>query len=202
VATRDAAMNANVSSHVDAHPTCCFAYDPILRPHCEHRAVVAYGPTALCSSCDARRSTMGKGIAGRSLVHGRDWSALEAVEAAVTQLNAAEEHLASIVAAARGSGYSWGELGDALGVTRQAAQQRFGRIRGLWKVASPTVVDNTRDGGFFGKRVDTEGVLTPQGTRRRFPFSAQTSNETSNEPPAVPHRDRLRRAPTLLTPKG
>jgi hypothetical protein len=45
---------------------------------------------ALCRSCDARRSTVGKGIAGRSLVHGRDWSALEAIEAAVGQLAAAE----------------------------------------------------------------------------------------------------------------
>ncbi len=102
VATRGAAMNAVASSHVDAHATCCYADDPILRPHCEHRAVVAYGPMALCRSCDARRSTMGKGIAGRSLVHGRDWSALETLEAAVAQLRAAEEQLAGAVVAAAG----------------------------------------------------------------------------------------------------
>ena len=116
------------SRRVDAHVTCCFADDPVLRPRCEHRAVVAYGPVVLCRSCDARRSTMGKGIVGRSLVHGRNWSALEAIEAAVGQLAAAEGRLAGAVATARDLGHSWGELGAALGVTRQAAQQRFGGI--------------------------------------------------------------------------
>lgn len=113
------------SRRVDAQPTCCYADDPILRPDCEHRAVVAYGPMALCRSCDARRSTMGKGMVGRSLVHGRDWSALEAIEEAVEQLRAAEHQLAAAVASARRLGHSWSELGAALGVTRQAAQQRF-----------------------------------------------------------------------------
>jgi hypothetical protein len=144
-------MNAKASSYVDAHPTCCFADDPILRPHCEHRAVVAYGPMALCRSCDARRSTMGKGIVGRSLVHGRGWSALEAVETAVGQLATAEEQLAGAVVAARRLGHSWGELGVALGVTRQAAQQRFGRIPELWKITSSPAVGNTHDQGFLGK---------------------------------------------------
>jgi hypothetical protein len=101
---------------------------PVLRPRCEHRAVVAYGPVALCRSCDARRSTIGKGIVGRSLAHGRDWSALEAIEGAAGKLAAAEEWLTGAVATARDLGHSWGELGAALGVTRQAAQQRFGRI--------------------------------------------------------------------------
>ncbi|MDB4894502.1 MAG: hypothetical protein JWN15_764 [Firmicutes bacterium] len=151
-------MNAKASNYVDAHPTCCFADDPILRPHCEHRAVVAYGPMALCRSCDTRRSTMGKGIVGRSLVHGRDWNALGAVERAVAQLRTAEEHLAAAVAAARGLGHSWGELGVALGVTRQAAQQRFGRIPELWKITSSQAVDNIHDQGFLGKGVDAEGL--------------------------------------------
>ena len=67
-------------------------------------AVVAYGP-------------MGKGMVGRSLVHGRDWSALEAVETAVGQLATAYEQLAGVVIAARRLGHSWGERGVALGVT-------------------------------------------------------------------------------------
>ncbi|MGH7643458.1 MAG: hypothetical protein ACRENX_10720, partial [Candidatus Dormibacteria bacterium] len=62
----------------------------------------------------------------RALVHGRDWSALEAVEAAGRLLRTAEASLARAVVSARGTGHSWGELAVALGVTRQAAQQRFG----------------------------------------------------------------------------
>ena len=146
------------SSPLDAQITCCYADDPVLRPDCEHRAVVAYGPMALCASCDARRSTMGKGMVGRSLVHGRDWSALEAVETAVGQLATAEEKLAGAVVAARRLGHSWGELGVALGVTRQAAQQRFGKSAGLWKLPSSTAVDKRQHEEFFGRKVDTEGV--------------------------------------------
>ena len=146
------------SSPVDAQTTCCYADDPVLRPDCEHRAVVAYGPMALCASCDARRSTMGKGMVGRTLIHGRDWSALEAVETAVGQLATAEEQLAGAVVAARRLGHSWGELGVALGVTRQAAQQRFGKSAGLWKLTSSTAVDKRQHEEFFGRKVDTEGV--------------------------------------------
>lgn len=120
-------MSGAASRSVDAGVTCYYAGDPARRPACDHRAVVAYGAIALCRSCDARRSTVGKGIVGRSLVRGCDRRALAAVETAVGRLRAAEEELAHSVAAARHLGHSWGELGPALGVTRQAAQQRFGR---------------------------------------------------------------------------
>ncbi len=119
-------MRRAASRSVDAGATCYYADDPARRPDCEHRAVVAYGAVSLCPSCDARRSTVGKGIVGRSLVGGSDWSALEAVEAAADRIRAAEEQLAAAVASARRLGHSWSELGAALGVTRQAAQQRFG----------------------------------------------------------------------------
>src|SRR5437764_371648 len=102
---------------------------------------------------------MGKGMIGRSLVHGRDWSALEAVETAVGQLATAEEQLAGAVVAARHLGHSWGELGVALGVTRQAAQQRFSRRPRLGTRASSAAVDNPRGRPFLAKGVDTEGVL-------------------------------------------
>jgi len=119
-------MSEAASRSVDGLATCYYAGDPARRPDCEHRAVVAYGAVVLCRNCNARRSTVGKGMVARKLVHGRDWSALDGVEAAVGRITAAEEQLAAAVAGARGLGHSWSELGAALGVTRQAAQQRFG----------------------------------------------------------------------------
>jgi hypothetical protein len=107
---------------------CYYAADPTRRPDCERVAVVAYGPVALCTSCDARRSTVGKGLVGRSLLPGRDPSALGAVASAVGQLRAAEEQLAVAVGSARHLGHSWSDLGAALGVSRQAAQQRFDHL--------------------------------------------------------------------------
>lgn len=38
-----------------------------------------------------------------------------------------EQMLAESVARARGEGLTWDEIGDALGMTRQGAQQRYGR---------------------------------------------------------------------------
>jgi hypothetical protein len=50
----------------------------------------------------------------------------ELMEAA-TELFHAEERVAQAVESARGAGASWTEVGDAIGISRQAAQQRFGR---------------------------------------------------------------------------
>src|SRR5207237_5060701 len=104
-------------------------------------------------------------MVGRTLIHGRDWSALEAVETAVGQRATAEEQLAGAVVAARRLGHSWGELGVALGVTRQAAQQRFGKSAGLWKLTSSTAVDKRQHEEFFGRKVDTEGVKPAHRSR-------------------------------------
>ena len=114
------------SRRVDTVVRCHYANDP-RRPDCDGHAVVAYGPVALCSSCDLRRSTVGKGVAPRRLIpslHQRE--ALDEVESARDRLASAEAELASAVALARSFGCSWSELGRALAVTRQAAQQRFG----------------------------------------------------------------------------
>ncbi|HMC05601.1 MAG TPA: hypothetical protein VKJ83_09040 [Actinomycetota bacterium] len=115
------------SRGVDTIPvTCHYANDP-RRPDCERHAVVAYGPVALCSSCDLRRSTVGKGVAPRRLTPSlRQREALKTVEAAREHLIRAEAELTAAVGLARGRGCSWSELGRALAVSRQAAQQRFG----------------------------------------------------------------------------
>jgi hypothetical protein len=88
---------------------------------------VAYGPVALCSSCDLRRSTVGKGVAPRRLTPSLSQrEALETVEAARERLIRAEAELTAAVGLARGRGCSWNQLGRALATSRQAAQQRFG----------------------------------------------------------------------------
>ena len=94
-----------------------------LRPDCQGVAVVAYGPIALCRSCDLRRSAVGKGTAPR-VVAGLE---LGRVIAAAQTAAHADAELAHAAHAARRAGASWTEIGDAVGVTRQAAQQRWGK---------------------------------------------------------------------------
>lgn len=122
-------MSPASSTNLDAYVTCWYAADPD-RPDCEHRAVVAYGPVALCAYCTTRRSSVGKGMVGRTLVRGRTWRGLLAVEAAAGRLRAAEAELNDAVAAARREGHSWGELGRSIGISRQAAHQRFSHPTG------------------------------------------------------------------------
>jgi hypothetical protein len=51
---------------------------------------------------------------------------LRRIGAALDRVEAAEQELAKAVAAARKRGRSWGTIGMVLGISRQAAQQRFG----------------------------------------------------------------------------
>lgn len=92
------------------------------RPDCDGVAVVAYGPTTLCASCDLRRSTVGKGMTPRP-VPGAELGRLIVAAHAAADANA---ELARAAHAARHAGASWAQIGDALGLTRQAAQQRWG----------------------------------------------------------------------------
>jgi hypothetical protein len=76
----------------------------------------------------------------------RDATHMRRIVAAATALQDAEEELHSAVAAARDAGDTWDMIGVALGVTRQAAYQRFGqkepsvRKRPSRKVAARKVV--------------------------------------------------------------
>lgn len=60
----------------------------------------------------------------------RDAGYFRRIVAAGTALEAAEDELRSAVADARAAGDTWGMIGAALGVSRQAAYQRFGRTVG------------------------------------------------------------------------
>jgi hypothetical protein len=98
---------------------CCYAG---ARPDCQVLASVAYGPAALCSGCDQRRSTLGKGTPPVSLPDPR---ALLEIAAARDACQQAETGLRQAVAAARDAGHPWSAVAAILGGTRQAAQQRF-----------------------------------------------------------------------------
>lgn len=52
---------------------------------------------------------------------------LRAIAIAVGDIAAGEKRLADTVQAARENGRSWGRIAMALGVSKQAARQRFGR---------------------------------------------------------------------------
>jgi hypothetical protein len=82
----------------------------------------AYGPTHLCATCDAMRSAVGKGTVPRPVPGVELGRLIDAAQAVAD----AERDLASAAHAARDAGASWAQIGDALGLTRQAAQQRWG----------------------------------------------------------------------------
>lgn len=94
-----------------------------LRPHCQGVAVIAYGPTRLCGSCDLMRSAVGKGTVARTVPGAALTRLIDAARAAAD----ANQQLADAAHAARDAGASWAQIGDALDLTRQAAQQRWGR---------------------------------------------------------------------------
>ncbi len=100
---------------------CHHAGDTRLRPGCGGFATVAYGPIALCDSCNAMRSAVGREHTARKLP-GAD---LDRLARAIEGLRGAERALAEAVGSARHGGASWGQIGDIVGTTRQAAHQRW-----------------------------------------------------------------------------
>ncbi len=83
---------------------------------------MAYGPIVLCASCDKRRSTVGKGTIPRPV----PGAALAALAQAAHTAADARRSLTDAANAARHHNASWAQIGDAVGLTRQAAQQRWG----------------------------------------------------------------------------
>ncbi|MGH9062129.1 MAG: hypothetical protein ACRDZY_21830 [Acidimicrobiales bacterium] len=91
------------------------------RPHCKRVAVVAYGTIALCRSCDQMRSAVGRTHSARPLPGAQ----LHQLITAARAVGDAERHVADAVRQAREAGASWAQIGDALDISRQAAQQRW-----------------------------------------------------------------------------
>jgi hypothetical protein len=118
-------MSARRQPILDNPVRCYYADQPSARPDCTITAVVRYGDFALCASCRSRRSTVGKGELPRLLPSGPPVDVLDWIGAAQQQVSIAERHLAAAVARARQAGHSWSMIGGRLGISRQAAQQRF-----------------------------------------------------------------------------
>jgi len=91
-------------------------------PHCEGVPVVAYGSILLCAECDKRRSAVGRTNTPRPIpgVH------LGRLQRAADASSQANEALADAALDARRAGASWTQIGRVVGITRQAAQQRWG----------------------------------------------------------------------------
>ncbi|WP_018157606.1 hypothetical protein [Demetria terragena] len=64
---------------------------------------------------------------GRAILADTDGSPITLVRRAAEADQAAGDLLQQAVTAARAQGHSWTEVGEALNLTRQAAQQRFGK---------------------------------------------------------------------------
>lgn len=112
---------------VDTALRCQHAADPVLRPRCTVTATVRVGPIPLCSSCHRRRSSVGKGQPSVALQPGPTIDLLAWISTAHQALEEAEQTLLAAITRARQNGKTWTEIGVQLGVSRQAAQQRFTR---------------------------------------------------------------------------
>jgi len=114
---------------VDAARPCHYADDPARRPRCTLAATIQIGAVALCASCNAASSTLGKGQTPVPLPPGPAFDVLGWVATAHQQARAAEATLAAAVTRARQTGATWSVIGAQLGISRQGAQRRFTRIR-------------------------------------------------------------------------
>ena len=104
---------------------CFYADDPIQRPECTLAAVVRYDTIALCATCQLTRSTLGKGKVTIALPAAPALDVLDWIGAAQQQAAIAQRTLTAAVPRARHAGHSWTAISTQLGISRQAAQQRF-----------------------------------------------------------------------------
>jgi hypothetical protein len=104
---------------------CHYAADPDRRPGCQVTAAVRRGAIALCASCDALRSTLGKGQPATPIPAAAPASVLDWISQARTRLLDAEAEVTAAVTNARQHGHSWAAIAARLEITRQAAQQRY-----------------------------------------------------------------------------
>jgi hypothetical protein len=134
----DIAASPHRQQLVDSPRRCHYADDPARRPRCTLTATVQYGAVALCPSCNAARSSVGKGQTSVPLPVGPAFDVLGWVATAHQQAGAAEATLAAAVTRARQRGATWSVIGAQLGVSRQGAQQRFTSCMAASKRPLPT----------------------------------------------------------------
>lgn len=115
---------------------CHYATSPASRPGCQLTAVVRRGTVPLCASCDALRSTLGKGQPSTPIPAPAPARVLDWVGQAHARVLDTEAELTAAVTRARQHGHSWAAIAARLHITRQAAQQRFG-------TGQPRKADNT-----------------------------------------------------------
>lgn len=111
--------------HLDAVVWCSHATDPARRPDCTLNATVQFGAVALCGPCASRRSTVGKGRPGMPLPPSPPIDLLNWITTAQHDATTAEQALNAAITRARQAGVTWSAIGTQLGVSKQAAQQRF-----------------------------------------------------------------------------
>jgi hypothetical protein len=123
---------------IDSARLCYYADDPTGRPRCTLTATIQIGAVMLCASCNAARSTLGKGQPPVPLPAGRPFDVMGWITTAHHQAQDADATLAAAVTRARQTGASWTAIGTQLGLTRQGAQQRFTRAPAHQSTKPPT----------------------------------------------------------------
>ena len=112
---------------VDTSPAvrCYYAADLIRRPNCTLTAHARYGSISLCPACALQRFTLGTGQTPTPLPATAPLDVLAWIVDAQRAAHHTDQHFLAAVTRAPGQGHTWTDIGNQLGVTRQAAQQRL-----------------------------------------------------------------------------